>query len=195
MKLQCKVATFMKQLTALSRIFAILITHLEVDVLFLEETSSRSFQSLSKEAGLRLLESLCSVQLFGNRFRFSSSHKICDSTQLTNTSENLHNGSWTLDMGDIQMRVEISSFQIISIVKKTQSSHLFKQIIQGSRIPIHQMINTLQSVPFWPVAMMMLIQSMPIFSDNFQERTRPSSVPTVSTTIIVKEPNVCSRIL
>src|SRR6266545_4727076 len=186
MKLQCKAATFMKQWTALFKMFAILIVHLEVSVLFLEETSSRVFLLLSKETGLKSLESLCSVQLCGNRFRFSSSHKICGSIQLMNESENLHNGSWTLDMDDTQTRVGMSFSQIISTVKRTQLSHSFKRFILASHIPIHQMINTLLSIPFWPVAMMMLIQLMWIFSDNFQERSRPSSVQTVSRTTMVK---------
>ena len=134
--------------------FAILIVHLGVSVLFLEETSSRFFLLLSKKTELKLLESLCSIQLCGNRFRFSGSHKICGSIQLMNESKNLHNSSWTLDMDDTQMRVEISFLQTISTVKRTQLNHSFKQFILVSHIPIYQMINTLLSVPFWPATTM-----------------------------------------
>jgi len=51
MRLQCKVVTYTKPLTVHFKMFEALIAHLEVCVLCLEETSSRSFLLLSKEIG------------------------------------------------------------------------------------------------------------------------------------------------
>lgn len=186
MRLQCKVAIYMKLLTVHSKMFKTLIAHLEVYVLSLEEILNRFFLLSSKEIRHKLLEFICSAVLFGSLSRFSSLHKIWGSMQPMNMNTNLHNGSWILDIGDMQMKMEISIYQITYTVERTQSSHSFKPFILASHIMFLQQTSILLNAPFWPAVTMMLILSTKIFSDNFQERSKHFSVLIVSRTTMEK---------
>jgi len=100
----------------------------------------------SKEIRHKLLKFLCSALLFGSLSRFSSLYKICGSIQQMNKNLNLHNGSWILDVGDTQIKMETFT------AERTRLSHSFKLFILASHIMFFQQTSILQNVPFWPAA-------------------------------------------